>query len=326
MTSDVYNNHRNITVILALPDRMCVIMDAGYLQEDIPYSAKRLDGAPMKIIDVSKWQGDIDWAKAKKDGVALAIIRVQDGSYADPLFAKNATECKRLGIPYAVYAFFRGRNQTQAIEEAVILQNRTRDFEPCFYALDVETKTAEYPVMKQAVEAWRKTIAPKRTCLYVSQSLYPYIDRSKWDIIWIPRYGKNDGTLNNSQKPIYECDLWQYTSRGKVAGINGFVDLNAINNGKPITWFTGAKKASSSIVKYDRVLKYRIPHMRGNDVHFAQSVLAKEGIKLKIDGIFGRETRGAVMTFQKKHGLVVDGIVGPKTWQKIMESYRRETV
>ena len=64
--------------------------------------------------------------------------------------------------------------------------------------------------------------------------------RGLWDFTWIPRYGKNDGTLDGSTKPAFECDLWQYTSTAHIAGINGRVDMNVITGtGHTLRWFLG---------------------------------------------------------------------------------------
>lgn len=57
---------------------------------------------------------------------------------------------------------------------------------------------------------------------------------------------------------------------------------------------------------------------RGETVKEMQSILAKDGSTLAVDGIFGPGTQSAVKAFQKKYGLVVDGIVGPKTWAKLL--------
>lgn len=57
--------------------------------------------------------------------------------------------------------------------------------------------------------------------------------------------------------------------------------------------------------------------MRGEEVKEMQAILAKDGSRLEVDGIFGLGTLSAVKSFQKRHGLVVDGIVGPKTWAEL---------
>ena len=58
---------------------------------------------------------------------------------------------------------------------------------------------------------------------------------------------------------------------------------------------------------------------RGEEVKELQQILAKDGSTLEIDGIFGVGTQSAVRSFQKRHGLVVDGIVGPKTWAELLK-------
>ena len=57
--------------------------------------------------------------------------------------------------------------------------------------------------------------------------------------------------------------------------------------------------------------------MKGDEVRVLQTLLAKDGSTLEIDGIFGVGTQSAVKSFQKRHKLVVDGIVGPKTWAEL---------
>jgi len=60
------------------------------------------------------------------------------------------------------------------------------------------------------------------------------------EFIWIPRYGSNSGKLEKA--PAYPCDLHQYTSRGKVAGISGNVDANRVTGeGRSVAWFRGEK-------------------------------------------------------------------------------------
>ena len=62
--------------------------------------------------------------------------------------------------------------------------------------------------------------------------------RDLFDITWIPRYGKNDGTIEGATKPAYECDLWQYTSTAKIDGISGNVDKNiTMKEDRDLKWF-----------------------------------------------------------------------------------------
>ncbi|HOA84321.1 MAG TPA: hypothetical protein PKN66_10240, partial [Thermodesulfovibrio thiophilus] len=62
----------------------------------------------------------------------------------------------------------------------------------------------------------------------------------EFDAVWIPRYGTNDGTPQ--KKPDYPCDLWQYTSKGRLDGYNGDLDLNCLTGTKPLEYFINNEK------------------------------------------------------------------------------------
>jgi len=66
-----------------------------------------------------------------------------------------------------------------------------------------------------------------------------------------------------------------------------------------------------------RTLKYK---SQGSDVHLLEELLTKFGYKLYVSNYFGLDTHNAVMDFQQKHRLVIDGIVGVKTWFKLLEA------
>lgn len=83
------------------------------------------------IMDVSRWQGTIDWdevkASGKVDGVMLrAMGNSADGKvskpYIDPQFVRNYAECTRVGLPVGVYGYFKAVNREQADKEAGLLQ------------------------------------------------------------------------------------------------------------------------------------------------------------------------------------------------------------
>ena len=103
----------------------------------------------------------------------------------------------------------------------------------------------EAKVTTEAIAAFadelRKNTTERIGC-YVAHNRYKTYKydtvRDLFDITWIPRYGKNDGTIAGATKPAYECDLWQYTSTGKIAGISGNVDKNiTMKEDRDIKWF-----------------------------------------------------------------------------------------
>lgn len=201
--------------------------------------ATTTEGGGDKIIDISKWQGDIDFDRVQSQ-VALVITRAGVGSDADPRFDEYARSMRTLDIPFGVYGYSYAATEAKARDEARKLIQRAGGYEPLFYALDAE----EAKITPEAIRAWADEMrkAGKRIGCYVAHNLYKaygFADlRGLFDFIWIPRYGKNDGTISGSTRPAYACDLWQYTSMGQVDGIDSRVDLNTIT-GKSLDWFLG---------------------------------------------------------------------------------------
>lgn len=188
------------------------------------------------IIDVSEFQGTINWPNVVKSGLALATIRVQSGSsHIDETYASNIPNAISAGANYAVYAYFSATSTADAEAEAVDLYNRTQTAvgtkkQPRFYMIDVEVNSVTVGTLKEAVTAYMNKlnslgVADSKLVIYVSNDLYPAIDTSRTQI-WIPSYGADDGTIENSIKPLYPYDLWQYTSKGSIAGITSDVDMS----------------------------------------------------------------------------------------------------
>lgn len=198
------------------------------------------------VIDVSEWQGQIDWQRAKNDGVEGAIIRI---SYAwdngfDKQALRNISECKRLGIPFGIYSYSYAYDSTTAAYEGDDMVSLLRQAGvqpgdlgyPVFYDLEKWTWTGHTPptspnVYDGIVNAW---YAKLQAAGYNNLSVYSYTSyldtalnsaniRNKTR--WVASYGAR------TNFPFATNDRgWQYTSQGSVAGIRGSVDLNAFGN------------------------------------------------------------------------------------------------
>ena len=194
-----------------------------------------------KIIDVSEWQGVIDWSQVLAQNVALSIIRVQDGSsHQDLKYMENLQKCIEAGGKYAVYAYFRAGTTSEAQQEAQDFYNRTQTVvagkqQPVFYAIDIESieMGGKSSLMRGGVEAYMSKlnslgIPDQKIVLYIANHLYSDLNLNvaRAGAIWIPSYGTNDGTIEGSLKPTHPYDLWQYTSKGQIAGITGYVDMS----------------------------------------------------------------------------------------------------
>lgn len=282
------------------------------------------------IIDLSHHQAPekINYDKLAKQ-VDLVIIRTQYGSkLVDRHYKTHHAEFKKRGVPTAAYAWVRGVSEKDMEVEATDFYNRTKDLNPTFWFLDVEEESMKD--MRGGVKAYVKklrSLGAKKVGVYIAHHLYDKfnLDMGDFDAVWIPRYGMNTGKLH-ATKPAFTCDLWQYTSVGRLDGYSGDLDLNVVVSDKKIEYFTGVVEqpkqpvkpnTSAAIVPYPGVLfKVKTPYMRGKDVERIQRALnIAIGFELlKVDGIYGPKTAAAVRDYQRRHSLRVDGIVGKNTW------------
>lgn len=195
------------------------------------------------VVDVSEWQGQIDWQAAKNAGVEGAIIRISYGwnNGFDQQAVRNISECKRLGIPFGIYSYSYSYDSSTAAAEGADIVNLLRragvspsDLSyPVFYDLEQWAWTGHTPptspnVYDGIVNAWYSQL---QAAGYTNLSVYSYTNylntalnsnniRSKTR--WVASYG------SRTNFPYSTNDRgWQYTSGGSVAGISGRVDLNA---------------------------------------------------------------------------------------------------
>ena len=216
------------------------------LDKLIDYSNNNTDAASVKsIIDISKWQGDIDFDKLKNQ-VSLVIARASCGSDKDIKIDEYAKAMNDRGIPFGVYCYSYAGTEAKAKDEAQKLVQYASKYNPKFYVMDAEESKLTNATIKAFAQELRALGIEKIGC-YVAHNHYKDYGydslRSLFNFTWIPRYGKNDGTIDGSTKPAYVCDLWQYTSTGRIDGINGNVDMNVITGqGKPLAWFIDGKE------------------------------------------------------------------------------------
>ena len=198
------------------------------------------------VIDVSEWQGQIDWQKAKNDGVEGAIIRISYGwgNGFDKQALRNISECKRLGIPFGIYSYSYAYDSTTAAYEGDDMVSLLRQAGvqpgdlsyPVFYDLEKWTWNGHTPptspsVYDGIVNAW---YAQLQAAGYTNLSVYSYTNylntalnssNIRGKTRWVASYGAR------TNFPYSTNDRgWQYTSGGSIDGIEGRVDLNAFGN------------------------------------------------------------------------------------------------
>lgn len=183
-------------------------------------------------VDVSRWQGEIDWSKFNLD---FAIIKVSEGvGFVDPQFSRNNTEVCNRGIAHGFYHYVYGSGNRPEEEANFFLDTMGQLAEGEVLALDFEEpdkvgNAVDYIRRMAQVIIDRVGVKP---LIYLNSSL---LSRYDWTPVsnmgcglWIANYGINDGKPNqypDSQEwPLYA--MWQYTSKGSAKGIAGPVDMN----------------------------------------------------------------------------------------------------
>ena len=209
----------------------------GPVDIDLPIENFNLEG---KIIDISKWQGKIDFKKLKNE-VSLVITRASCGSDKDIKLNEYAKEMIKYNIPFGVYCYSYASTAGKAKEEVNKMIEYSSKYKPLFYVMDAEEAKITNLAIKTFAEELRAKNIKKIGC-YVAHNHYNDYNyasvKDLFDFTWIPRYGKNNGTIEGGTKPAFDCDLWQYTSTGKIAGIKGNVDMNiTMKKDKNIKWF-----------------------------------------------------------------------------------------
>lgn len=197
--------------------------------------------AKLKVIDVSQFNGKINWA-AVEPNVDAAIIRAGYRGYGaagtlatDGAFKTNMQGAISAGIPVGVYWCSQAVSDAEALEEARYLNGLLKDFKVTYPVyLDSEHMGPNASGRADKIGKARRTQYGLTFCramesngykvgLYCSESwFYDEIDGAAFDRegfeIWIAKY--------STIQPKYAHEAWQYTDKGKVAGIPGSVDLN----------------------------------------------------------------------------------------------------
>ena len=192
----------------------------------------------LKGIDVSVYQGVIDWEKVKPQ-IDFAIIRCGLGddikSQDDKQFERNYVECVRLGIPFAVYFFSYAVNKEKVTKEIAHIKrllNGKKINAPIY--IDVEnTKGLDWRTISNAdmlgimqeFNAQLNALGYKMGIYSSRSAFWNEKMTDKWYngiSKWVAEY---DDKVHDFNRPY---DIWQNTSKGRIDGINGNVDMNII--------------------------------------------------------------------------------------------------
>lgn len=288
----------------------------------------------MKAIDVSTWQSDIDFEKVKRAGITAVIIRAGYGrasSQKDNRFEEHYRGAKAAGLKIGAYWYSYAMSVAQAEQEAqtclCCIKGKSFDL-PIYYDIEEESQDALSmdTLTKMACRFCDTIIAGGyRAGVYSNPDGFSrqldYDTISSRYSVWLAHW---------ASRHTIACDIWQYSSEGRVAGVSGDVDMNVIENpaviggaAQPTPVATPADKKTTASIKL-RYLARMGYENNAAQVKTAQRLMNALGLRgkddraLTVDGIFGVNTDYAVRVFQKKQSIAVDGIVGTETWKRLL--------
>ena len=199
------------------------------------------DGKRAKTgVDVSIYQGEVDWPAVAADGIDFAILRVgyrgytEGGLFPDQTFAQNLRGALDAGLEVGVYFFSQAITPEEAEEEAEYILEALGgekitypvafDWEPITPGENARTDGLDGAALTRCAAAFCKRVekAGLRPAVYFNQTQaylhYDLRELADFDL-WLAEYGVRPDFY-------YRFDLWQYTHTGTAAGIEGDVDLN----------------------------------------------------------------------------------------------------
>ena len=218
------------SISLASDNSMAWVKENGVIYNGV---GDPIPNAISKGIDVSEWQGNIDWDRVKNTDVEFAIIRCgfagNYSKYDDKKFVRNVKECQRLGIPFGVYLYSYAQDVEDAKDEANhtlrLLQGLNLSY-PVFYDLEENSvmSTVSKSTIAKVAETYVSMIKAAGYNCGVYANLYwfnNYLTDPYFDSVmkWVAQYN-----VECNYQKYYS--MWQGTSSGYVDGIAGNVDIN----------------------------------------------------------------------------------------------------
>jgi lysozyme len=192
-------------------------------------------GSTVEGIDVSKYQGTIDWKKVKAAGIQFAFVRVSDGlHYPDGKFAANWTGTRAAGVLRGAYQFFRPGQDPVAQADLLLDAMGTLADDDLPPAIDVEVTDGQSPAaVVAAIQKWvdRIETATGRTpIVYTYYYFWQYSAGGSAAFSDFPLWIANYGVTCPSVPPTWpRWSFYQYTGSGSVPGVPGVVDRNRFN-------------------------------------------------------------------------------------------------
>lgn len=237
---DVYGNSYTAVLLEDVP-----MHEYNYDQLNIDHTLYTYEDNSGNItssvgIDVSKYQGDIDWQQVKEYGIEFAIIRLGFRGYGeegtlcvDEYYQANIEGALAVGLDVGVYFFSQAITEEEALEEAEFVLKQIEDYDvtmPIVFDTEIidDEEARTYDVDKQVF-----TDACIVFCDYIEDSGYDSM--IYFNLVWsaftlnleeLVDYDKWYADYYDEPQYPYSFEIWQYTETGTVPGVDGYVDLN----------------------------------------------------------------------------------------------------
>ena len=192
-------------------------------------------GTTVEGVDVSSWQGSINWTSVAHAGIRYAIVRIGDGTYHDADFATNWAGARRAGLIRGAYQYFEPR--TDALTQANLVVAAVGHLAPGDLPVTVDVEKPSPGVTPAAYAAalrrWVDRVyegTGRHPIIYTGRYYWdPYVASSAFNTLplWHAQY--TSAACPNIDDRWHTWAFWQYTSTGHVSGISGNVDRDRFN-------------------------------------------------------------------------------------------------
>lgn len=214
-------------------------------------------------IDVSEWQGDIDFRKVKEAGIEVVYIRAGQGfSYEDAKFERNYEEAKKNGLKVGAYHYVTARNTDEAkLQAQFFVSLISKKQIDCRLAMDFESfgNLSRKEINKIALEFIKEVERLSKKEVVVYSNTYDATNIFNKEVaeypLWVAQYGvsspQDNGNWNN----------WigfQYSSTGRVSGIEGNVDLDRFTENILLSAAEEIPEVEEPKCHYEDRIKYKI--------------------------------------------------------------------
>jgi GH25 family lysozyme M1 (1,4-beta-N-acetylmuramidase) len=193
-------------------------------------------GAMVAGVDVSHWNGSIDWSAVRASGRRFAYVSIGDGTYVDPLFATNWSQAKAAGLYRGVYQYFRASEDPVA--QANIIISRVGNLGPgdLPVMLDLEDMDGmSAATVTSRVRTWLTAVqrgTGRLPIIYTNSSTFDFGMGAPRGFAGYPLFVANwQVSCPNIPNSWSSWKAWQWSATGHVPGIAGDVDLDVFNGG-----------------------------------------------------------------------------------------------